>query len=495
MIKNMKEPTTLGSEAVRLTTSKMITLVITMLTTMLLARFRSLEEYGTYSQILLVVNLFTTLLMLGLPNSINFFLARAETEEDRSYFLSVYYTLSTVISVIIGIVLVLAIPLIEEYFHNSIIGDFYYFLALYPWTSIISSSIENVLVVYKKTSFLMIYRVIVSSINLVSVIAVQWLGWGFSEYMLIFVGINCVCAVSVYVIVFWYSSGIKICLDRSLIKSIFAFSIPMGFATVVGTLNTEMDKLLIGYLMDTEQMSIYTNAAKELPLTIVASSITAVLLPQLTRMIQRGKTKDAIKLWRYATELAFIIICLIVAGLVTYANEVMIILYSDKYLPGVPVFRIYTLNLLLRVTYFGIILNAYGETKKIFYCSIISLGLNAILNPLFYMFFGMIGPAIATFLSILLIQLLQLKMTSNITKIPFSQIFPWKQSGIVILVNVTFAIAFWEIKSILPLELYVDEVQESIVLGIVWSAIYLFFMKKRLLDRWHKLNNEGKKIE
>ena len=39
---------------------------------------------------------------------------------------------------------------------------------------------------------------------------------------------------------------------------------------------------------------------------------------------------------------------LAVAGLVTYAEEVVTILSSSKYLPGVPVFRVYSLNLLLR---------------------------------------------------------------------------------------------------------------------------------------------------
>ena len=151
MSKQHSKSTTLGGDAVRLTLSKVLTLCITMATTMLLARFRSFQEYGTYSQLLLVINLVSSLLMLGLPNSINYFLARADKQEDRRKFLSLYYVLSTSISFVIGLVLVLAIPLIELYFKNYTIRYFYYFLAIYPWASIVSSSIENVLVVYKKT--------------------------------------------------------------------------------------------------------------------------------------------------------------------------------------------------------------------------------------------------------------------------------------------------------------------------------------------------------
>ncbi len=483
--------TSLGGEAVRLTASKVITLAISMCTTMLLSRFRTLEEYGTYSQILLVVNLASTLLMLGLPNSINYFLARAETDSEQRKFLSVYYSLSTLLSIVIGIVLVASIPLIEGYFHNGHIRSFYYFLALYPWCSIISSTIENVLIVYQRTKELIRYRLVVSAISLGAVVVVQMLGQGFTVYMIVFISTQCLCTLSVYIIVSRLSGGLMIEYSKDMIKTILVFSLPIGLASVVGTINTEIDKLLIGYLMDTEQMSIYTNAAKELPLTIVASSITAVLLPRLTKMVKRQRIKEAVELWGYAIEIAFIVITVIVFGLITYADEVMTVLYSKKYLPGVGVFRIYTLNLLLRVTYFGIILNAYGETKKILYCSIFSLILNAILNPVFYQLFGMIGPAIATFISVLLILLLQLKMTSSITNISFSKIFPWKSAGSVLLINTFLSIAFFFIKRVIHLELYTGEIIESILLGTTWVALYLIIMRKHLMDRWYKLNSEG----
>lgn len=487
----MGQKLTLGSDVVKLTFSKIITLLVTMLTSMLLSRFRTFEEYGTYSQLLLVINLFSSLFMLGLPNCINYFLARAESDVERNKFLSVYYTLSTLLSFVVGLVLILSIPLIEACFENSIIHKFFYFLALYPWITIITSSIENILVVYKKTSFLMLFKLVMSIAILASVIVVQLLGYGFSEYMIVFTAVNCLFAVFVYLISNKLCDGIRISFNKEVVREIFVFSIPIGLAAVVSTLNTEIDKFLIGYLMNTEQLAIYTNAAKELPLTIVSASITAVLLPHLSKMIKQHKPKEAIALWSSASELSFILISVIVAGVFVYAPEAMTILYSAKYLPGVTVFRIYTLNLLLRITYFGMILNAYGETKKIFYCSILTLILNVILNPLFYWIFGMEGPAIATFLVILLMLILQLVMTSKITKVSFKNVFNWKQIFITFVINVCFAIIFYFIKIMIPINVYVGEITESILLGIIWGLLYLLAMKKRIKCLWKMLNSGG----
>ena len=169
----------------------------------------------------------------------------------------------------------------------------------------------------------------------------------------------------------------------------------------------------------------------------------------------------------------------------------MTFLYSEKYLPGVTVFRIYTLNLLLRCTYFGLILNSYGQTRQIFYCSLISLGLNIVLNPVLFRLLGVPGPAVATFLAIFLIMLLQLKMSCRFVGCSFADIFPWKPVGRIILLNGCFALAFWMLKRLLPLEIYLGPVVEAITLGVVWSAAYLLMEKKRILSLWDALNKKG----
>ena len=493
-MKKKSSKDSLGGDAVTLTASKIINLIITMITSMLLARYRTIEEYGTYSQLLLVVNLVSALLMLGLPNSINYFYVRAETQQEKQRFLSVYYTLNTLLSVIMGIVLVLSVPLIEMYFHNEVIRQFYYFLALYPWASVINSSIENVLIVSKHVSFLMVFRMIYSAAMLGSVLLVQWLGYGFEIYMQWFVVINCVFSVFVYLIVAKLSNGIKFIWDIVWIRAIFKFSIPIGLATAVGTLNAEIDKLLIGYLMDTETLAIYTNAARELPLSIVASSITAVLIPRVTTLVKHKKTKEAINLWGYSIEFTLLFIVFVVAGVFVYAEEVMTILYSAKYLSGVWVFRVYSLNLLLRCTYFGMILNAYGETKKILYCSIGSLILNVILNPLCYWMFGMIGPAIATFIAIFLIMLLQLGMTIKVASVRFRNLFPWKRLFTVVCVNFSLSLCFWGIKIVCPLDKHIGSLLEAVVCGILWMIIYFMVMRKKFIYTWNRMNQKEETI-
>lgn len=481
---------TVGKSATVLTLAKIATMVITMVTSMLLSRFRTLEEYGTFSQMNLVVTLIVTALMLGLPHSINYFLPQAETSSDKKLFLSTYYTLNTLLCILIGVVMYFAVPVMISYFDNPLLRAFTYFAVILPWTKVTISSISNVLVVYGKTKKLALVNIVNGAVALFVILIVKFFNWSFREYMLLYLIGECVISVWVYGIVWRLEGGLTLHFDTDLIKRIFKFAIPIGIAGMVGTINIEIDKLMIGRLLNTEQLAIYTNASKELPLTIIASSLTAVLLPQMVKHIKAGKNEDAVRLWGYCIEISYLILAFIVATLIAYAPQIMSILYSDKYLPGLNVFRVYSLVLLLRFTYFGIALNAMGQTKKILWCSLITLGLNAALNYPMYLLMGFTGPAVATFISCFATQTIQLVMTSKTMKIPFSRIFPWKKLLFITLINAAWAAVVFATLTLLKVGTSLTEKIICIASGAPILIGYLLVFRKTFVMLWHKLNEE-----
>lgn len=479
----------IGSDALKLTISKLITMAIALVNAMLLSRFRTLEEYGTYSQLLLIINLATTFFMLGLPNSINYFLAREDTKEGKQKFLSVYYSLSTILSILTGLILVLSAPILIRYFDNPLLKNYVYFLAIFPWTKIIMSSIEHVLIIYNKAKYIMVYKISNSIAVVAIIIFVQFLKMAFPLYIMLYLIVESIFAVVVYILVKKLSQRLYFSLDRKLIGSILKFSIPIGLASMVGRLSIELDKLVIGRFFTTEELAIYTNAARELPVAIISSALTAVLMPHLVRLLKENKNKSAVELWGYSITLSYIFISLVSFGVFTYATDVMTLLYSSKYISGSNVFRIYTLVLLLRVTYFGMILNSKGKTKFIFYSSLLSLILNLVLNYIFYKLFGFIGPAIATLLSIAIVQFAQLIATSKIVNITIRSIFPWKELAKITLINVVFSIAFFNLKNIVNLENILGNVGESLVMGLIWGILYIGIMYKKIRISWNYLNS------
>jgi len=479
----------IGKNAAVLTASKIITLLISLISSMLLSRFRSLEEYGTYSQLLTITTLMSSLFMLGLPNSTNYFLARAESGEERRHFLAVYYSLSTLLSILIGAVLVFSVSLWADYFRNPLIQSFVYFLAVLPWTKVIIGSISNVLVVYGKSRLLLLTNIVNTAVSLIAVLAVQLFGWSFGEYMMIFLLGESAIAIWVYWIVSRLENSIHFSLDTNLIKKIFVYSIPLGLAGFVGTISLELGKLMIGHLFDTEMMAIYTNAGKELPFTIVAASLTAVLLPQIAKLLKDINYKRIIKLWGDSIEVSFIFICFFTMVCIVFAPQMISILYSDKYLPGVNVFRVYSAVMLLRVTYFGMVLSSAGKTKLVLYSSIASMIINVVLNYLMYLLLGFIGPAVATFLSILLMQWFQLYRTKDILHVSMRDIFPWKRLGKIGGVNIALGIVLFFAMKFANIDTSAKGNIVAVCIGIAAAGIYAVIFRRKVMSLWRGLNS------
>lgn len=239
--------------------------------------------------------------------------------------------------------------------------------------------------------------------------------------------------------------------------------------------------------MDPEAVAIYANAGKEMPVTFLAASINAVMLPRITRLIKNHDNEKAVSIWGNATYVSFSFLCIASFGFIAFAPQVLTLLYSDKYLPGVGVFSVYCVELLLRSTYIGMILNASGDTKKILYCSIGTLITNLVFNVLFYYLFGFIGPAISTVFSAFIMSFLQLNMTSRKIGIPFKKLMPWGKMMTIFIVNFGLLCFFVTMQKVLPLEQYIGEITEAIVLGIIWILVYVMIFGRKLLSIWKSL--------
>lgn len=473
---------------------------------MVLSRIRTLDEYGTYSQLLMAVNLVSMLLILGLPNSINYFLAREETNEGRRSYLNNYFTLNLLLSGAAGLVLFFGTPVLEWYFHNEEISTYSFFLLLYPFASITMSATESLLVVYERPRTLVLYRLLNSLSLLGILIIIDALGMSFRQYMVLFLATELCFAFAVYAIASRLAGGLRLAFSAKKLRDIAAFCVPIGLASAVGTLSAELDKLVISAFFTTSEYAIYTNAAKELPLSVLASATTTVVMPKVVQYLHRGENERAVRLWKDAFALNYSVMAVMVFGIVTFAPEVITILYSEKYLPGVTVFRIYTLLLLLRCTYFGMMLNAMGKTKYILRVSILALCLNVVLNIACYYVFGFTGPAIATVLECVASAMIYVLLTSKHLSISITYLLPIKTLSLITLVNMLFSFAFYGLKKILPLEHIVQagtlgsdrmpvesvgQCTESVFLGIIWCLLYFLVMYRFMRKKWDQLNKTG----
>ena len=125
--------------------------------------------------------------------------------------------------------------------------------------------------------------------------------------------------------------------------------------------------------------------------------------------------------------------------------------------------------------------------------------LNILLFKVFELFGqSMLAPAVATLISTTAMAVLQLAVTARSLEMRFREIFPWKESAIILLVNIAFGTVFWAVKEIIPLERAFSGIMisdktldggviESVILGCVWGIAYFGVMFKTIKKKWRNL--------
>lgn len=476
-----------------ITVSKILSALIAFINTALLSRFRTLNEYGTYSQMILVISLVVTICDLGLPYAVTYFGSKAEKEDDRNHFFSVFYTVDTTISIIIGIIMVAAIPLLKEFFNNESFPLYWYFLLIYPWIRIIDGTVENALVIAKKTLWIAVYRLIYGVSSCFIVVVIKVLGLGFNEYLISYTVTLSVLTISAYFLISKAFGKLKIAFDKKLFKKVLKYAVPIGLATAVGTINIEFDKLVIGNLCTTEELAIYTNASKILPVGLIATAMNTVILPLIVKKVSEQKVNNAVSVWNKSIVTSLKIVSTLTFALIVFAPEVITFIYSSAYVSGTDVFRIYCVSYLLGCTYWGTMLNATGKTKSVLYCSIISCIVNVILDIVFYRLFGMIGPAIATVISQFVLCYAQVAFSKKALNI--KKILNMKQISLAMVKNVIIAIPFGLIHYFLKANTNINPLVLAFAVGGVWLLAFVLLEGKKIYCEFGALNKQDEVSE
>ena len=409
-----------------LTISKIITLFISILITMLLSKQLSLYDYGTYSQGVLIVSIFSSLTILGLTDAANLFFNKYSGKEREEY-LSTILFIQSMIGLFTAAAIMLFAKLFVWYFDNENLLTLVKFIAFMPMFTNLISVLQIVFISIGKAKLIAIRNLVISIIKL---IAIYFIIRRNSSVLLIFLVLISL-DLSQYILFRFYLFKFKFHLLFTNIKinyilKILKFSVPMAIAILVNALNRDLDKFVIGKFTNTEVLAIYTNASKILPFDIISFSLATILIPYITRYISNFDFKKTTNLFRNYITISMITTWILALGVILLSKESIIFLYGDKYIEGNIIFIIYILVDMARFANISIILSSSGNSKKLMKYSIFIIIINLFLNVGFFFLMGIYGPAIATLISNIIYYALIIKNASKILKTTKSSFFDFK---------------------------------------------------------------------
>lgn len=416
-----------SADAILLVIVKLVTTLLGLTVTRLLSQYLAVYDYGTYSQILLITSTVSSLTILGMMDGINYFYCAEPQKEKRENDVSSMFSLQCMISAGAGCaVLLLSAPLCT-YFDNPDVRKLLIFAATLPMLQNLISMLQILLISVGKAKLLAVRNFAVSAIRLLIVLlvisAVQSVAVVLATTLLLDI------AQIILFVVILRKADCRIRIQRiqkGTVGRIFRYCAPMAVFISINALNRDIDKYLVSLWTDTETLAVYSNASKILPFDIIISAFTTVLLPQITRSLTSGQKEKAANLYRLFLEIAYLSTTVLCCAALAASPQLMELLYTSKYLSGLSIFQVYILVDMIRFTNITMVLSAAGKTKKLMFLSFGALALNALLNIILFRIWGIVGPAIATLITTLVLGLAILSQSAKALEIKPASLFDWK---------------------------------------------------------------------
>lgn len=462
----------------------------------ILSRRLAQGTYGQFQRVWMIGLAVSTILAMGLPQSMQFFLPQiASTRQRRKGFLQSLLLLQLCGLAAGGIIFRFANPISYVFCGNHSVAPLLrsYWPVVVPlgfWTQVsaVFNSIEKPRLA---GTMAMLYGVMVAAtlgggafftLELEHLFAIQATALG--------VGWIAASAIGL-----WFISDCPVAAlcqtgpdDNGLqargvsVRQQMLYALPLLGSALMGTVSILIDKMLVSNRFDSKVFALYANGAFEVPIgMLLVGAVFGVLMPKLARELGNGHIEEAVRLTRMAVQNIAIIVYPSAIFLAVFSREVMVSLFGPTYAASGWVFMVYAIAM-LSVLYSPMgLISVTGKTRLNLYLSIVALVTNIAMSWLGIVLFGMIGACLGCCTYRFTINLLFARVTAGAMGTTFGHLLPWRELGKTLLVCLIPAAA-----SAPALLLPVPSPVRLLLGATAFGAVYMFAgMKLGLLNAAH----------
>lgn len=431
----------LSSRALILFVAKFMNLGISLLIGMVLARLLSKSAYGDYSQVWLVFQTISPLLIMDIDNSVMFFLPKLERSRHFGFLLQTIGVLALLGLLFSGLLYFGSSSISGLYGGGQTLNLYLRAFALYPVFYLPSLIAPLWLIATKRP---MATAVMTTAFEFIRAVGTIVLVVTNNSLNVVFLWSGAAAIVNFLTMMWliWRTyPGDECHFDWSLFRSQLGYSFPLAVSSVASTFLKRLSNNVVAMVYTAEIFAVYSNGAFEIPIIApITNAVMLVLIPEFVQMDSVGKRSKILGLWLDSLRrLAFLVYPLAVFCF-QFATPMMVLLYSEKYANSALVFQIFTLILPLRIAQYGSVLKALNRTSWILWNTLISLVVTLLLSIIFLRWLGITGPAWATVIGIYLMAGISLWQISRLLHVSFWQTYPWKQLFFTMLIALLSAI-------------------------------------------------------
>lgn len=291
------------------------------------------EEFGVYFLLLAIVCLFGVVGSAGLRLGAAKSVASADSDLGRQAVVGNLLTLRLVTVLMVSLLAIGAKPILLFFYPSELLSSLFAYAPALFSLQLIEETLYHImegLQLYQKMAFV---RVLAGVLNF-AFVCVSLLVLKLGAEGLVVATIASLSVISL-VCFFMIPTRRTLAFDPGLMRRILRFGLPLQGNDVLSFAFERIDVLILGALVGPTQIA-YLEMAAKLPTSFrrLFASLQSVYFPHMSKLFAQDQRTEATRVMHGFLRLASFATMLCALACTLFAREIMVLLFSDRYLPG-----------------------------------------------------------------------------------------------------------------------------------------------------------------
>ncbi|MBI2521716.1 MAG: oligosaccharide flippase family protein [Bdellovibrio sp.] len=392
-----------------------------------LSRWLSIQEYGTYKQLILLWMIFMQVQNLGMDLGLFYFV---KTYPGSAPIFSInVISINTVTTLLTISALNYFSFHVANFLNNPQLTTYIPYFSFVLLFSIPAQHFENYLVSLGKIKSAFILEG-VHEISKSCIIIIGFLFYNSLESVLVMLSILYFVKLSILI---WFNHGlfdwvnINYASILNYMKKQILYGVPLGIARVISAI-IYFDKLIISLMYSVAQFTIYSVGCFEIPFVhTVLNTIWELAALEMVAARNNNDRSYVITMMRDTIRKISILAIPIALFGIIFGNEIIIFIFSSTYKSSVPYFRLFMLTFLTNSFDCELLFRVFRENKAFLKIQAVNLCLTLLLMITLGKTYGPMGALAGKVAASSISLLIMFKKVRSILDVPLADFIPWGQ--------------------------------------------------------------------
>jgi O-antigen/teichoic acid export membrane protein len=407
-----------------LVSGRTVAFAATFFVPVILTRIFSQAEFGTYKQLFLIYSTFYLIAPFGMAESLFYFLPAAPRHEGRFVANSMWF-LALTGSCSIALITAGRWQL-SRWLSNTDLAAYSPWIGLVLVLMMISGVLEIAMIARRRyalaSSWYGVSDVLRAAFLVVPAVVTRRL-----DALLVGAVVFALLRVIAAVVYLGRSFDGDFRPDLGILRRQLAYALPFGVAVVVGVCQANLHQYVVSHEFDAATFAIYSVGCLQVPFVdFVMTSASNVMMVRMTEDLRYNRIHHLLEVWHESLRHLALILVPLVGLLLVTSDKLIVLLFTERYADSVPVFRIWSLAILLAPFMTDGALRVYAETRFLLVLNTLQLAFIALLLHWAIAAFQLPGAVLITLAAAVLAKALALERVARRLNVQVGALLPWR---------------------------------------------------------------------